>query len=96
MPMIVLVVWMMAAGVIVVVMRMLVVVVGVPTIVIVSVVMTMSGVVRLLAGLGLHIGAALGIERRLERDHPSPEPLGHRLDDGIAADPQRLRQHFGQ
>ena len=48
------------------------------------------------AALGLHIGAALGIERRLERDHPGSEPLGHRLDDGIAADAQGLRQHFGQ
>src|ERR1700722_2563705 len=63
---------------------------------VVRVVVTASVVMGLRAGLSLHIGAALGIERRLERDHPSPEPLGHPLDDGIAADAQLLRQHFGQ
>ena len=46
------------------------------------------------AVLGLHISAALGIERRLESDDPRPKPLGHRLDDGISADAQRLRQDF--
>ncbi len=90
MPMIVLVVWMMAAGVIVVVIVSMIVIVSV------RVVVTMSVLMGLRAGLSLHIGAALGIERRLERDHPSPEPLGHRLNDGIAANAQRLRQHFGQ
>ena len=48
------------------------------------------------AVLGLHIGAALRIERRLERDDLGAEALGHRLDDGIAADAQRLRQYFGR
>ncbi len=45
---------------------------------------------------GLRIGAAFGIERRLERDHAGAETLGHRLDDGIAADAQRLWQYFGR
>ena len=63
----------------------------------VRVIVSMSVVVALRGGaVGLHIGAALGIERRLKRDHPCPEALGHRLDDGIAADAQRLRQYFGR
>src|SRR5277367_1714005 len=45
--------------------------------------------------ISLHVSAALGIERRLERDDPRPKSLGHRLDDRIAADAQRLRQDFG-
>src|ERR1700733_9761663 len=63
---------------------------------VVRVVVTVSVVMGLRAGLSLRIGAAPGIEGRRERHHPSPEPLGHPLDDGIAADAQRLRQHFGQ
>ena len=47
------------------------------------------------AALRLHISAALGIERRLERDHPRSQTPGHRLDDGIAADAQAFRQYFG-
>jgi hypothetical protein len=95
--MVMLVLWMMAAGVIV--MRMvaaMIVVVGmvvvvVPMIMIVAVVVRVRGVV-----LGFHIGAALGIERPLERDHPRPETLGHRLDDGVAADAQRPWHYFGR
>src|ERR1019366_10042859 len=41
--------------------------------------------VRMAAG---GIGAAFGIERRLDLDHAGPEPLHHRLDDVIASDPQ--------
>ena len=48
------------------------------------------------AALGLHIGAAFGIERRLERDHAGAKTRDHRLDHGIAADPQRLRHDFGR
>ena len=48
------------------------------------------------AHFGLHVGAALGIERRFERDHPCAKPVCHRLDDRIAADAQRLRQDFGR
>jgi hypothetical protein len=43
---------------------------------------------------GLHVSAALGIERRFEPDDPGPKSFGHRLDDLIAADAQRLRQDF--
>ncbi len=64
--------------------------------VIVIVIMDVAVGLRAAAFAGLHIGAAFGIERRLERDHPSPEALGHRLDNGIAADAQGFRQHFGQ
>ena len=89
--MVMLVLWMMAAGVIVIVAVVVIMVVPMIMVVIVAVVVKV-GVVA----LGLHIGAALGIERRLERDHPRPETLGHRLDDGIAADAQRLRHDFGR
>jgi hypothetical protein len=36
------------------------------------------------------IGAAFGIERRIDLDHAGAEPLHHRLDDVIAPDPQAL------
>jgi hypothetical protein len=39
---------------------------------------------------GVGIGAAFGIERRLDLDHPCAEPLHHRLDDVIPADAQAL------
>ncbi len=48
------------------------------------------------ARLGLHVCAAFRVERRLERNDPGPQALGHRLDDGIAADAQRLRHEFGR
>ncbi len=48
------------------------------------------------AAIALHVSPAFGIERRLERDHPRAKSLGHRLDDGVAADAQRLRQQFGR
>ena len=97
--MVMLVLWMMAVGVIVIVFmaitmlaarsvvvsvdgRMIMVVIAIMAVVVIMVVMMgLRGV-----ALGLHIRAALGIERRLERDHASPETLGHRLDDGVAAD----------
>jgi hypothetical protein len=34
------------------------------------------------------IGAALGVERRFDLDHPRAKPLHHRLDDVVAPDPQ--------
>jgi hypothetical protein len=101
MPMVVLMIWMIAGAVIVimVVVRMAAVMrvvrVGRPMIVVVSVIMAVVVGLRS-AAFALHVSPAFGIERRLERDHPSPEPLGHRLDHGIPADAQRLRQHFGQ
>jgi hypothetical protein len=65
--------------------------------VIVVMIMIVPVVVGLCAvALGLHIGSAFGIERRLERNHPSPETRRHRLNHRIAADAQRFRQHFGQ
>jgi hypothetical protein len=70
-----------------------VVVVAVPMIVM----MAMIVAVRIPgAVLGLRVGAAFGIERRFERDHAGAETLGHRLDDGIAANTQRFRRYFGR
>jgi hypothetical protein len=103
MPMVVLMIWMIAGAVIVimVVVRMAAVMrvvrVGRPMIVVVIVSVIVALMPGLRAGaLGLHIGPAFGIERRLERNHPSPEPRRHRLDHRVAADAQRFRQHFGQ
>jgi hypothetical protein len=48
------------------------------------------------ASLNGRVCAAFGVERRFKRNEPGPEALGHRLDDGIAADAQRLRQEFGR
>ena len=109
--MVMLVLWMMAAGVIVIVFtaitmlaarsvvvsvdgRMIMVVIVIVIVAVVVIMVVMMGLRGV--ALGLHIGAALGIERRLERDHAGAKTLGHRLDDGVAADAQRLRQHFGQ
>jgi hypothetical protein len=103
MPMVVRVIWMIAGRVIVimVVMRMAAVMrvvrVGRPMIVVVVVSVIVALMLGLRAGaLALHISPAFGIERRLERNHPSPEPRRHRLDHRVAADAQRFRQHFGQ
>ena len=98
MPMVVLVVWMITASVIVVMIRMVVmrVVVGVPVIMVVMR-MIMTFLVRVrAAALGLRIGAALRIERRLERDHAGAETLGHRLDDRVPADAQRPWRYFSR
>jgi hypothetical protein len=100
MPMVVLVIWVIAGAVIVimVVMR----VVAAATIVVIEMVsvgvpIMMIVIVGILcAALGLHIGATFRIERRLKRNHPSPEARRHRLNHRIAADTQGLRQHFGQ
>jgi hypothetical protein len=37
------------------------------------------------------IGAAFGIERRLDLDYPGAKAFHHRLDDVIAPDPQAFR-----
>jgi hypothetical protein len=101
MPMVVLMIWMIAGAVIVimVVVRMAAVMRGVSVgrsmIVVVSVIMAVMVGLRS-AAFALHVSPALGIERRLERNHPSPEPRRHRLDHRVAADAQRFRQHFGQ
>jgi hypothetical protein len=95
------VIWMIAGAVIVVVMRLVAVVTMVVVIVIVVIVMVV-GVPMIVAArlpgvaLGLRIGPAFGIERRFERDHAGAETLGHRLDDGIAANAQRFPRYFGR
>ena len=103
--MVMLVLWMIAVSVIVVVMGMVMVVM----VVVVMIVVIVDGpvitvVMRVImavvvsvgrAALGFHIGAAFGIERRLERDHAGAKPRDHRLDHGIAADTERLWQYFG-
>jgi hypothetical protein len=103
MPMVVPVIWMIAAGVVVRVIGVsMIVVVMVVVGVVFTVIMVMMRVIMALvvgvghAALGLRIGAAFGIERRLERDPAGAKTLGHRLDDGIAADAQRLWQYFGR
>src|ERR1700733_1674683 len=102
MPMVVPVIWMTAAGVVVraIGVSMIVVVVVVvsvdrPMIMVVMVIMTVV-VCDCGAVLGLRIGAAFRIERRLERDHAGAKTLGHRLDHGIAADAQRLWRYFSR
>jgi hypothetical protein len=81
----------------IVVVVMIVVSVGGPMIMVVMVSMIMTVVVRVRgAALGLHIGAAFRIERRLERDHSGAKTLGHRLNDGVAADAQRPWRYFSR
>ena len=86
--MVMLVIWMIAAGVVVIVD-------GAVIMVVVRVIMAVVVSVGR-AALGLRIGAAFGIERRLERDRAGAETLDHRLDNGIAADAERLCQNFGR
>jgi hypothetical protein len=101
--MVVPVVWTMAVGVVVrvigvtmIVVVMMVVVVDGPviTVVIRAIMAVVVGVGR--AAFGLHIGAAFGIERRLERDHAGAKTFGHRLDHQIAADSERLWHYLGR
>jgi hypothetical protein len=42
------------------------------------------------------IGAAFGIERRLDLDHARAQPPDHRLDNVVAADPQALWHDLGR
>src|SRR5450432_1175936 len=42
------------------------------------------------------IGAAFGIERRLDLDHARAKPLHHRLDHMVAPDPQAFRHDLGR
>lgn len=66
-------------------------VVVMPVVIVVGVIvraMTMRVIFRRMAS---RIGAALGVERRLDLDDPRAEPLHHRLNDVIAADAQALR-----
>ena len=70
--------------VIMVVMRVIVMIMRVVIMIMVVVMMIMRAVV-----VGRGIGAAFGIERRLDGDHLSAEPARHLLDDMIAPDAQR-------
>jgi hypothetical protein len=45
---------------------------------------------------GFGIGAALGIERRFDFDHASPQALDHRLDHVVAADSQAFGHDLGR
>jgi hypothetical protein len=95
--MVVPVIWMMAAGAVVraVGVTMIVVVDGPVIMVVIRVIMAVVVSVGR-ATLALRICAAFGIERRLERDHAGAKTLGHRLDNGIAADAQRLWRYFSR
>ena len=74
------------------VVMMVVVITAVIVIVIIVVVMTMVAMIMRGMIMGrLRIGAAFGIERRLNLDDARAEPLHHRLDDMIAANAQALR-----
>ena len=51
--------------------------------------------VRMSMGMtGVGIGAAFGIERRLDLDHPRAQAFHHRLNDVIATDAQALRRNL--
>ena len=98
-----LVIWMIAVGVVlrVIGVSMIVVVtmvvgVVVPVIMVVMRVIMAVGVSAGRAALGLGIGAAFGIERRLKRDHAGAQTLDHCLDHRIAADAQRLWHYLGR
>ena len=80
---------------------MMVVIMGVVMMATMIVAMVMTGMVmrmtvrRMIVRLGMRmavavIGAAFGIERRLDFDHPRAQPLHHFLDHMVAPDPQRL------
>lgn len=86
-------------GVIVVVMivvAMLVVAMVIMIVITVMMVVVVTVMVRGMIMRGLRIGAALGIERRLDLDDARAEPLHHRLDDVVAADAQALRHDLGR
>jgi len=65
---------------------MIVIVVIVP----VMIVVVMIAIMVTMIVAGADIGAAFGIERRLDLDHAGAESLHHLLDDVIAPDPQML------
>ena len=91
--------------VVVIVIAMLVVMMIVTTVVIVIIVvmvtMIVPGVIMSMRGVGRmrmarRIGAAFGIERRLDLDDPRAEPLHHRFDDMIAPNAQALGHDLGR
>lgn len=93
-----------AAMLVVMVVVMIMIMVIVIMMVVMAVIMRMAvgmivpGVtVRGLLGMGVPgIGAALGIERRLDLEHAGAKTLHHRLDDMVAADAQPLRHDLGR
>jgi hypothetical protein len=87
--------------VVVIVMVMTVVVVMMEIIMVMVVAMIMRRVAMRIAGrrMGMAaagIGAAFGVERRLDLDHARAKTLDHRLDDMIAPDPQPLGHDLGR
>ena len=83
----------MAVGVVVMMTVVMVMIVTMGMRMIVAVIVRgLFGRVRMAAG----IGAAFGVERRFDLDHPRAEPLHHRLDDVIAPDPQALGHDLGR
>ena len=62
----------------------------------VVVVMTAVAVIMIVRGMGGRIGAAFGIERRLDLDHARTESLHHFLDDVIAPDAQAAGHDLGR
>ena len=82
--------------VVVIVVAMLVVVMVAVVIMVMMIVMAVAVMMRAVIVGRLRVGAALGIERRLDLDDARAEPLHHRLDDMIAADPQPLRHDLGR
>jgi hypothetical protein len=98
---------MIVAAVLVMVMAVIMLMMTVITAVtVVTVIMIMRGVIvrRMIVAamavivlrLGRRIGAAFGIERRLDLDNARAEPGHHRLDDVITADAQALRHDLGR
>jgi hypothetical protein len=75
-----------AVVVMMVVMRVIVMIMRVVIMIMIMVVVMM--IMRAVV-VGRGIGAAFGIERRLDGDHLSAEPARHLLDDMIAPDAQR-------
>jgi hypothetical protein len=64
---------------------------GIIMVMMAMVAMIMRGVIVATVIVGsLRIGAAFGVERRLDLDDPRAEPFHHRLDDVISANPQAL------
>ena len=84
-----LVVMMIVTTVVIVIIMVIVIIVVMVTMIVPGVIMSMRGVGRM--RMARRIGAAFGIERRLDLDDPRAQPLHHRLDDMIAADAQALR-----
>jgi hypothetical protein len=98
MPMVMLVIRVIAARVVERTIVVVMMVVGgvVPVIMVVMRVIMAVGVSVGRAALGLGVGAAFGIERRLKRDHAGAQTFDHRLDYRIAADAERFRRYLGR